>query len=102
MADLVLAVGTSHSPALNSPAEDHAHHAERDMRNPNLLDKEGQPTSYDELLARANPALADQIAPEAIARRVAARALALAARGTPARMPALPASVFAGEEPAHV
>ena len=37
-----------------------------------------------------------------IARRVAARALALAARGTPARMPALPASVFAGEEPAHV
>jgi xanthine dehydrogenase YagS FAD-binding subunit len=37
-----------------------------------------------------------------IARRVAARALALAARGTPARMPALPASVFAAEEPAHV
>ena len=33
---------------------------------------------------------------------LAARALALAARGTPARMPALPASVFAAEEPAHV
>ena len=71
MADLVLAVGTSHSPALGSSAEDYVHHAERDRRNPNLLDKEGQPTSYDELLARANPALADQIAPEAIARRVA-------------------------------
>jgi 3-O-methylgallate 3,4-dioxygenase len=71
MADLVLAVGTSHSPALGSSAEDYVHHAERDMRNPNLLDKEGRPISYDELLAGADPAMADQITPEAIAGRVA-------------------------------
>lgn len=39
-----------------------------------------------------------------LARRTAARALALAAAGTPARMPALPASPFAAPagEPAHV
>ncbi len=39
-----------------------------------------------------------------LARRTAARALAMAAAGTPARMPALPASPFADQagEPAHV
>lgn len=71
MADLILAAGTSHSPALNSPVEDYIHHAERDFRNPNLLDKEGVPTSYDALLAGADPALTAELTPEVIAGRVA-------------------------------
>jgi xanthine dehydrogenase YagS FAD-binding subunit len=37
-----------------------------------------------------------------LARRIVARALALAAAGTPARMPALPASPFASELGAHL
>jgi hypothetical protein len=75
MADIVLAVGTSHSPMLNSLAEDHVRHAEidqgkTDWKRP-LLDKDGRPSSYDELLTRADPRVADLIAEEVIAGRVA-------------------------------
>jgi 3-O-methylgallate 3,4-dioxygenase len=72
MAELILAAGTSHSPALNSPADDYPRHAERDKANPNLLDKEGRPCSYDELLSSADPAVAAHIAPDAVAERIAA------------------------------
>ncbi len=52
-------------------------------------------------LAEARPSGSDNAFKIALARRVVARALALAAAGTPAQMPALPASPFAGEM-AHV
>jgi len=70
MADLVLGLGTSHSPMLNSPVAEYFRHGERDLRNPNLLDKEGVPTSYEQLLAQADPALAGELAPEIVAGRV--------------------------------
>ena len=66
MADLVLAMGTSHSPMLGSPAADILVHAERDRTNPGLLNKEGAPTSYAALAATADPAIAAQLAPEII------------------------------------
>ena len=75
MADIVLAIGTSHSPMLNSAAEDHVRHAEIDQGNSDwkrtLLDKDGQPATYEELLTRADPQLADLIAEDIIAGRVA-------------------------------
>ena len=50
MADIVLGLGTSHSPMLNSPAEDYPKHAEIDAKGRRLLDKFGRPTTYGELL----------------------------------------------------
>lgn len=74
MADMVLAIGTSHSPMLNSAAEDHVLHAEIDKGKTDwkrtLLDKDGNPSSYDALLSDAAPGIADQIDAEIVAGRV--------------------------------
>ena len=53
MARLAAAFGSSHSPALNSPAEDMAGHARRDELYPHHLDREGNRVSYEQLLAQA-------------------------------------------------
>jgi 3-O-methylgallate 3,4-dioxygenase len=53
MARLVAAFGTSHSPALNSPAEDMAGHARRDEMYQGHLDREGRKVSYEQLLLQA-------------------------------------------------
>jgi Catalytic LigB subunit of aromatic ring-opening dioxygenase len=71
MADIVLAIGTSHSPLLNSPAEDYAKHAAIDASGRNLFDKDGRPCSYGELLEKADPAIKDQIVPQVLERRAA-------------------------------
>ncbi len=71
MAEIVLGVGASHSPLLNSPAEDYAKHAEKDVERP-LLDKEGNKASYAEILAKADPKIRDQIRPEVLEERAAA------------------------------
>jgi 3-O-methylgallate 3,4-dioxygenase len=71
MAEIVLGIGTSHSPLLNSPAEDYAKHAENDQTKRKLLDKNGRPISYAELLAQADPAILDQIKPEIFEQRAA-------------------------------
>lgn len=71
MAEIVLGVGSSHSPLLNSPAEDYAKHAEIDASGRKLIDKTGAPRSYGELLALADPAVKDQIRPEVLQERAA-------------------------------
>ena len=71
MADIVLGIGTSHSPLLNSPAEDFAKHAEIDASKRKLLDRLGRPVTYDELLRQADPSIRDQIRPEVMAERAA-------------------------------
>ena len=53
MAKLVAAFGSSHSPALASPAEDMAGHARRDEMYAHHLDREGNRVSYAELLRKA-------------------------------------------------
>ncbi len=70
MADLVLALASSHSPMLNSSADEYPLHGERDRSNPGLLDREGQRVDYDDLLAAADPAIASLLDSEAIAQRV--------------------------------
>jgi hypothetical protein len=42
MAQLVLGIGTSHTPMLNAPPTDWPRFYERDSRRSNLLDTEGQ------------------------------------------------------------
>jgi 3-O-methylgallate 3,4-dioxygenase len=71
MADIVLAIGTSHSPLLNSPAEDYAKHAAIDASGRKLIDKDGKPCSYGELLAKADPAILRQIEPKVLEQRSA-------------------------------
>lgn len=72
MAEIVLGVGASHSPLLNSPAEDYAKHAEIDASGRKLLDREGNPVTYAELLAMADPSIKDEITDQVIEERVAA------------------------------
>lgn len=72
MARLVAAFGSSHSPALNSPAQDMPGHARRDQQYHKHLDREGNRASYEELLRQAPPGIEKEITPQAIERRVAA------------------------------
>jgi len=71
MADIVLGIGTSHSPLLNSPAEDYPKHAEIDASGRKLIDKNGRPCTYGELLAKADPSIARQIEPKVLEERAA-------------------------------
>src|SRR5260370_27155472 len=60
MAKLVLGIGTSDTPMLNAPAEDWRRFIDRDgIRE--LLDKEGRPATYEELLRRAEPHIAAEL-----------------------------------------
>jgi 3-O-methylgallate 3,4-dioxygenase len=71
MADIVLGIGTSHSPLLNSPPEDYPKHAEIDASGRRLLDKQGRPCTYGDLLAQADPSIKDQIRPDVLEERSA-------------------------------
>ena len=71
MADIVLGIGTSHSPLLNSPAEDYPKHAEIDASGRKLFDQNGRPCTYGELLAKADPSIARQIEPMVLEERSA-------------------------------
>ena len=72
MAELALALATSHSPILGSAADDFARHGERNKVNPRHLDKEGRPCTYEDLLAAAGTTYADVLEPDVVARRVEA------------------------------
>lgn len=61
MAQIVLAVGTSHSPLLASPPEDYPKHAEIDAKGRKLLDRNGRPCTFGDLLASAPKDIAAQI-----------------------------------------
>lgn len=71
MAEIVLGIGSSHSPLLNSPAEDYPKHAEIDRGGRKLLDHEGKPRTYGELLELADPSIAQQIEPKVLEERAA-------------------------------
>lgn len=72
MAEIVMGIGASHSPLLNSPAEDYPKHAEVDASGRKLLDTHGEPVTYGELLERADPTIQDQIRPEVLEERAQA------------------------------
>jgi 3-O-methylgallate 3,4-dioxygenase len=71
MADIVLGIGTSHSPLLASPPEDYPRHAEIDASGRKLIDRNGRPRTYGELLEQADPSIKDQITPAVLAERAA-------------------------------
>jgi len=63
MANIVIGVASSHTPQLSSGVDMWLDHAERDRRNPMLLGKDARYHSYDELLAQADPAIEQELAP---------------------------------------
>jgi Catalytic LigB subunit of aromatic ring-opening dioxygenase len=71
MSDIVLAIGTSHSPLLGSPPEDYPKHAAIDASGRKLVDKNGKPCTYGELLAQADPSIQQQIEPQVLEQRSA-------------------------------
>ncbi|MEE8465039.1 MAG: extradiol ring-cleavage dioxygenase [Dehalococcoidia bacterium] len=65
MAEIVLGLGTSHSPMLSLPGELWGEFAARDKGNPMLLSLEdGSTKTYEELLEKADPAIATRLTPE--------------------------------------
>ena len=70
MGKIVLGIGTSHSPMLNSLAEDFVRHAEIDQGKSNwqreLYDKDGRKCSYEYLLSVADPKIKSLITIEKI------------------------------------
>jgi 3-O-methylgallate 3,4-dioxygenase len=71
MADIVLGIGTSHSPLLATPPEDYPKHAEIDAKGRKLIDKNGKPCTYGDLLQQADPSIKDQITPAVLEQRAA-------------------------------
>lgn len=63
MAQIVLGIGTSHTPLLSLPPELWETYAQNDRRNPELLLPDGTAVGYDELLARAAPTIAAAAVP---------------------------------------
>ncbi len=62
MAEIVLGLGTSHSPMLSLPGELWGEFAARDKGNPMLLSLEdGKVKTYEELLETADPAIAQRL-----------------------------------------
>lgn len=64
MAQIVLGVGSSHTPQVSSSAAGWGDHAVRDRGNPALLAADGELHSYEELMAQAPPGIAAELAPE--------------------------------------
>lgn len=71
MAEIVLGIASSHGPLLGSPAEDILKHADRDINSKAHLDLDGAPLTYQELLDKADPALAEELRPEIVTARSA-------------------------------
>lgn len=71
MAEVVLGLASSHSPMLGSPVGDFLKHADRDVAGSRHLDRAGTPVSYGELLEKADPAIAAELAPDIVAAKVA-------------------------------
>ena len=69
MARIVLGVASSHTPQLSTPPEAWAGHINRDMHVYELIDRAGNPTTYEKLLAAADPAIAAQLARDVQQRR---------------------------------
>ncbi len=73
MARIVLGLGTSHSPQLSLPAEHWLLRGEEDQRNPSLYRvPDGKHVTFDELLAEADPRIAQELTPEVCRKRHAA------------------------------
>ena len=98
MAQLVLGIGTSHTPMLNAPAEDWPRFYERDSKRTNLLDTEGRLTSYAEQLKHAPAGITAEITPERMQARHRAVEGAMARLGDFLREARLDTLIVVGDD----
>ena len=98
MAQLVLGIGTSHTPMLNAPPTDWPRFYERDSRRTNLLDTDGRLTSYDQQLKHAPAGIAAEIAPERMQTRHAAVQGAISRLGDYLREARLDTLIVVGDD----
>jgi len=98
MAKLVLGIGTSHTPMLNAPPEDWPRFIERDTKRTNLLDTDGNPTTYEAQLRRAPADIAAQIAPERMRVRHASVEAAMSRLGDHLREARLDCLIVVGDD----
>jgi Catalytic LigB subunit of aromatic ring-opening dioxygenase len=98
VAKLVLGMGTSHTPMLNAPPTDWPRFIERDTQRANLLDIDGNLTSYEAQLKRAPADIAAQIAPERMATRHAAVEAAMSRLGDYLREAKLDTLIVVGDD----
>jgi hypothetical protein len=98
MAQLVLGIGTSHTPMLNAPPEDWPRFIERDSKRTNLLDTEGRLTTYEAQLQCAPAGIAAEIARERMQARHAAVQSAMSRLGDFLRDARLDALIVVGDD----
>jgi hypothetical protein len=98
MAKLVLGIGTSHTPMLNTPPEDWPRFIERDTQRTNLLDTDGRLTSYEAQLKRAPADIDAQIAPARMQARHATVEAAMSRLGDHLREARLDCLIVVGDD----
>jgi 3-O-methylgallate 3,4-dioxygenase len=98
MARIVLGIGTSHTPMLNAPPEDWPRFYERDSKRTNLLDVDGNLTTYEAQLKHAPADIDAQIAPERMRTRHAAVEAAMSRLGDFLRDARLDALIVVGDD----
>ena len=64
MAEIVIGLGTSHSPQLSLTPDTWPLHAENDKRNPYLYGLDGKHHTYEEVLSMVDPSIEKQLDPE--------------------------------------
>lgn len=69
MGQIVIGMGSSHSPQLSTPSELWLNHGEGDKNNPALIDTQGVHRTFEELLEIAPSNIAQQLVPEKMAER---------------------------------
>src|SRR5918911_3775038 len=73
MANIVAGFASSHTPLMSLPGQDWAKRADDDKRNRELIrPRDGAHVTYDELLASADPKIAEQIDEDIFCRKYAA------------------------------
>jgi len=98
MARIVLGIGTSHTPMLNAPPTDWPRFYERDSKRTNLLDVDGNLTTYEAQLKRAPADIDAQIAPERMVARHQAVEGAMSRLGDFLREARLDALIVVGDD----
>lgn len=97
MAEIVLAVGTSHSPMLNASAEEWSRFEPRETTM-KFVDREGKPSTYEALLREAGGRYAGEATPEKFAARHAIAQAALDRLSAEIRDARLDALVVFGDD----
>jgi 3-O-methylgallate 3,4-dioxygenase len=97
MAEIVLGIGTSHTPMLNLPPEDWPRFAEIDRVRAHFH-KDGRPATYADLLAVADPALEAELAPARFAQKHAVAMAALARLADQVRRAELDCLIVIGDD----